>query len=341
MLEAHQPVCNLMPDNASSNEVLSEQGPVVLRVMLQMTSDGIIIADREQRILFFSARAEALFGIGRDEAIGKRLTGFFSERHPNFERLKVAFRDAFVTAGPTEERTEIGGHRRNEADFPAEVLVRGFHDRDRDFIAASIIDVSERKALEAHLRQQIMDLEKAEIRSRYDALHDPLTGLRNRANFQNSIVRNLKLGALERASVMFLDLDRFKEINDTLGHEAGDELLRLVGSRLASGIRAGDGLFRLGGDEFTVLLPGASEEEASEVADRLVQLLEQPFLIADQRVSVAISIGIAFWPSDALDPTELLKAADTAMYRAKAAGGNAAKFFTEAVRANSKDHPRE
>ena len=138
---------------------------------------------------------------------------------------------------------------------------------------------------------------------------------------------------------MFLDLDNFKDINDTLGHSAGDQLLVLVGVRLADGLREGDTVGRLGGDEFVVLLEGGSLDHGSAVvADRILDLLKEPFVIpgSDSPLAVTVSIGIA--EGERMTADELLRDADIALYRAKATGKQRAVLFSPAMQASVDDH---
>ncbi len=160
------------------------------------------------------------------------------------------------------------------------------------------------------------------------ALHDPLTGLPNRTLFADRL--ELALARLPRSgaplSVLFLDLDRFKEVNDRLGHDAGDALLIEVTARIREVLRPADTVARLGGDEFTILLEGADDEAAAEVADRVLRVVSTPVVLGVDTVFVSTSTGIAVTDGP-VDPAELMRRADTAMYRAKEAGGGRHEFF--------------
>jgi diguanylate cyclase (GGDEF)-like protein len=162
------------------------------------------------------------------------------------------------------------------------------------------------------------------------ANHDALTGLPNRTLFQDRLaqaVARSKRGA-STAAVLCLDLDRFKNINDISGHAVGDELLRQVAQRLAHGVRGDDTVARLSGDEFAVIQVGVAHPDGPAIlADRLVKVLAQPFEIANHHIVIGTSIGIALYPGDGEDDEELLRAADTALYRAKAAGRGTFRFF--------------
>ena len=161
-------------------------------------------------------------------------------------------------------------------------------------------------------------------RLQHGALHDALTGLPNRTLFidrlEQSLRRARRRGPGSGAAVLFLDLDRFKVVNDSLGHQVGDELLRAVALRLDAALRPGDTVARMGGDEFTVLLEDVTDaREATVVAERVLATLADPFDVAGRELFVSSSIGIALGGPD-VDPEELIRDADVAMYRAKAQG---------------------
>jgi diguanylate cyclase (GGDEF)-like protein len=182
------------------------------------------------------------------------------------------------------------------------------------------------------LRQQEALRAANEERIRYQAYHDLLTGLPNRTSFaehlEEAMRRSKRFGW--SVALMFLDVDRFKRVNDSLGHEAGDELLRIVASRLKTCIRETDILFRMGGDEFTVLLENIrTPEEVAAVASRMISAVAQPAEIAHHELTPTASIGIAIYPRDDQRGERLVKAADAAMYRAKDVGRNRYAFFTQ------------
>jgi diguanylate cyclase (GGDEF)-like protein len=182
---------------------------------------------------------------------------------------------------------------------------------------------------------RVIERKRLDARLAYHALHDPLTGLPNRVLFLDRLRQALQ--KLERSgtslAILFMDLDGFKEINDTAGHEAGDELLVALSLRLRSLVRPGDTIARFGGDEFTVLCEDVTgEDEAAGIAERIVRGLEEPFPLGDRRVDVTASIGIAIGQSTADAPEALLRNADAAMYRAKSGGGAAYELHDHAMR---------
>src|SRR5688500_658746 len=180
------------------------------------------------------------------------------------------------------------------------------------------------------LREQERERAAQEERIRHQAYHDALTGLPNRASFTEHLEEAMRRA--KRAGwplgLLFLDLDLFKRVNDSLGHDAGDRLLRVVAERIRRAVREADMLFRMGGDEFTVLLEDVrGPEEAAMVASRVLEAIGDPVQLQHHEISVSGSIGIALYPRDDVIGERLLKSADTAMYRAKELGRNRYAFF--------------
>jgi len=175
-----------------------------------------------------------------------------------------------------------------------------------------------------------IERKRSEERLAYLAQYDPLTGLPNRALFRDRLTRSLQLASRrqELAALLFLDLDHFKDINDTLGHDAGDELLINVAERLKSCVRAEDTVSRLGGDEFTIILGRIKHnEEAATVAQKIIDVMSKPISLNNNEVFVTTSLGIATYPTCGLNPETLIKNADTALYSAKARGRNNYQFY--------------
>lgn len=184
-------------------------------------------------------------------------------------------------------------------------------------LEGTLIDITERK--------------KAEEQIAHQARHDALTGLPNRTFFRERLAHALALARRERRrqAVLFLDLDRFKDVNDSLGHAVGDRLLQAVAARVRSCLREGDTVSRAGGDEFTLLLCDVADaERAASVAQKVLDAVAKPFLVAGHALATTTSIGIALYPDDGEDADTLLKNADAAMYRAKESGRNAYRLCT-------------
>lgn len=183
--------------------------------------------------------------------------------------------------------------------------------------------------LEGKVKERTSELYKLTKQLEHQAFHDPLTGLANRAtldeNLQGSINFAQRHG--QQLAVFFLDLDRFKGINDSLGHDVGDKLLVELGKRLKNSLRSSDILARLGGDEFAVLLQDTQPHMAAEVASKLIDAIGEPIVVDEYNLQVTTSIGISVYPEDGKSAAEILKRADTAMYSSKEAGRNQFSFF--------------
>jgi diguanylate cyclase (GGDEF)-like protein/PAS domain S-box-containing protein len=281
--------------------------------LIANASDVIMIAETDGVLRFVSPACERMLGFRPEEIAGKSLLDIWTG--PDCERLRALLTEITATpsgtVGPVELAIERGPSRRVlecvGSNLTVDPAVRG--------LALNFRDISERKALEHQLRQM--------------AFHDPLTLLANRTLFKDRVQHALALvqrGHLPVA-VLFLDLDNFKTINDSLGHDAGDRLLGAVAQRIVKNTRASDTVARLGGDEFAVLVESlGSPEEVRIVAASLIDALGAPFLLNGMEVRVAASVGVAH--SDTASNAEaLLSNADIAMYHAKAAGKNRYAVF--------------
>jgi diguanylate cyclase (GGDEF)-like protein/PAS domain S-box-containing protein len=204
----------------------------------------------------------------------------------------------------------------------SETLVEG--PDGRPVIEGTLIDISERK--------------RAEEQVKHLAFHDPLTNLANRLLFNDRLTLAVAQAHRhnQRLAVLFLDLDRFKVINDSLGHSVGDELLRQVAERIQSLVREGDTVARLGGDEFTLLVPGiTTEEDAAKIAHKICAAIREPFTIDGRELFVTTSAGVSVYPSDGHDSETLVRNADSAMYRAKEQGRDNYQLYTPAMNAKA------
>ena len=181
--------------------------------------------------------------------------------------------------------------------------------------------------------RDLRDRHAAQARIHHLAHHDALTGLPNRMSFMERLARQIEQARSEGTSLalLFVDLDHFKRVNDSLGHLIGDQLLQTVAARISASLRAGDVVARFGGDEFIVLLDDASRDDVGQVAHKLLRAIELPVEAEGRGLSVTPSVGIAMFPHDGATPTELIKNADTAMYIAKSRGRANCQFFDPAV----------
>ena len=214
------------------------------------------------------------------------------------------------------------------------IAVRAVQEGAQDYLIKGQVDAR----LLGRAINYAVERKRAEVELAHQALHDALTGLPNRALFLDRLGQALT--RLSRHSttlgVLFLDLDRFKIVNDSLGHDAGDRLLVMVADRLAGVLRAGDTAARFGGDEFVILCEEiAGERHAIAVAERIAESLGEPFLLGDEEVFVRTSIGIALAASPNHRPEALIRDADAAMYRAKERGGGGYEVFDDAMRARA------
>jgi diguanylate cyclase (GGDEF)-like protein/PAS domain S-box-containing protein len=286
------------------------------RNLFQQAGDSILIVDAELRIVAANGRACANFGYTEDELVGLSARAIDSNFSYGSHLLDT------LRQGQTH-LLRIVKQRKNGSTFPAEVHVSRFEDNGQEFFQAIVRDLTEREEAERRLQQL--------------ATHDTLTGLPNRSLLHERLQRMLESCAPERSvAVMFLDLDRFKEVNDSFGHEHGDILLCEVAARLRRVLRPADVVARLGGDEFVVAAECAGgamggEHAAAAIAAKLLEVLTLPVTVGAQDVVVGASIGISMYPRDAATRELLFQTADTAMYRAKAEGRNRYRFFEPAM----------
>jgi diguanylate cyclase (GGDEF)-like protein/PAS domain S-box-containing protein len=283
----------------------------LLETLMDNVPDSIYFKDRESRFTRINHYAAARFGVASPAlAVGRTDFDFFTEEH-----AAQAFRDEqeIIRSGQPlvnieEKETQAGGEDRwvSTTKLP-------LRDREGNIVGTFGIsrDITERKKVEEQLQRQ--------------AFYDPLTRLPNRALFLDRLKHLFQRGRRALGSPLFallyLDLDRFKSVNDSLGHQAGDELLVRAARRLERCLRPGDTLARLGGDEFTVVLDEIGcEADAIGVAERIHQELVAPIEVGGYEVFTSVSVGIALSSADYERPEDMLRDADTAMYRAKAAG---------------------
>jgi diguanylate cyclase (GGDEF)-like protein/PAS domain S-box-containing protein len=292
--------------------------------LLDTVGQSVIATDLEGRVIYWNKAAEELYGWSAGEALGCKL------------------RDLTLIEGLLEKVEEIDSELRAGRTWSGEVLLRRkdgshvpvfgtatpiFDDRGNlEGMIGVSADISERRALEAELERR--------------ASHDPLTELPNRHAFIDRLGEALRRTRRKEDSpdvgVLFMDLDGFKTINDSLGHEAGDRLLVAVARRIEDRLRSEDVLARFGGDEFAVLLENVVDtSEAIRVTQRIVEALLEPFTVSDHRVSVSTSIGIALGSARTTDPEGMLRDADTAMYRAKEQGPGRYEVFDPAMQAHA------
>src|SRR5215211_2049671 len=277
------------------------------RSLVQNTSDILTLMDADGTVHFESAALERVMGYRPEDQLG---TNAFDSIHPDdMERALSIFAEVLGTPGlhpPIEFRVP---HKNGFWRYLEHTVNNLLDDPDVKGIVITSRDITERKELEEQLRHQ--------------AFHDSLTGLPNRALFMDRLEHALtRTSRHENAvAVLFLDLNNFKLINDSLGHEIGDRLLIEVGERLKACVRPEDTVARIGGDEFTILLEDVTDErDATQTAWRITEDLKAPFVLTGREVFITGSIGIALRTSRKDRPEDLLRYADMAMYQAKNEG---------------------
>jgi len=280
------------------------------RMIIETASYAFVAIDATGLVVEWNRQAEETFGWQRAEALGAELAELIvppalREAHREGMRRYAATGEARVLS----RRMELSAMHRDGHQFPVQLTIWPVQSGDTIRFNALIDDITSRKELEGQLRHQ--------------ALHDSLTGLANRMLFSDRVEHALdRSGRVDESSlaVLFLDLDDFKTVNDSLGHSAGDELLIAVSRRLERALRPGDTAARLGGDEFAVLLEDSRPNAPQMVAERLLNAFRDPFAIQGKQVQMQASIGISIAGPSAATPDELLRNADLAMYVAKQRG---------------------
>jgi diguanylate cyclase (GGDEF)-like protein/PAS domain S-box-containing protein len=296
-----------------------EQGEQRLRATMNAVVDGILTVGDDGVIDSGNPAAAGIFGCAPDQLAGMRVGELVGVPEPAVALGGPSCAAALdITTLPRQSLLEVVGHRRDGTTFPLELSVADLPAPHR--LVVTLRDITARKATE----EQIL----------YHATHDALTGLPNRALFNDRLATALKQGARhqEMLAVLFLDLDRFKIINDTLGHTIGDTLLVALSRRLCTAVRAEDTLARMGGDEFIFILRGLkSAEDAVKPAQKILEAIRPPFHVGGHELHVTASIGISLHPADGPGADQLLKCADMALYRAKERGRDRIQLYNPAL----------
>ena len=291
------------------------------RAVAETASDAIVVADSHGDVTYFNTGAERTFQLPAREALGRPLTALLPERFHEAYQSEVG--DLLSAGAPSVGRTvEVAARRSDGTEFPVELSLANWEARGQTFVTAIIRDITDRR--------------QAEEQIRHLAFHDALTGLPNRLLFGDRLQMAINHARRyrQRVAVLFVDIDRFKVINDSLGHTRGDRLLQEVAERLRDCLREDDTVARFGGDEFTLLLSSVTRvEDAVNVAGKILKALEAPFRQAGSDLFVTPSIGVALYPDDGHDLETLVKNADAAMYQAKEQGGNRYQLYTPALNA--------
>lgn len=295
-----------------------EQREQRFRTIVEKSWSGVALLDPELRFSFVGSSTPHLIGYSEEELIGHSIFDFVHPRE--IEDARRFF--SIVTTSPNRE---AHGELRFRHKNGTWVWLEGFSQNliEEASVGAVVLnyrDISQRKETEKQLE--------------YRAYYDSLTGLPNRLLFRDRVVNGLQHAKRNKVglAVMYLDVDHFKLVNDGLGHSFGDKLLADIAHRLQGALRASDTISRIGGDEFSILLPEVTSTEAvAGVARKVLDSLGRPFHVEGHELHVTASIGISFFPTDGEDVETLLKCADAAMYRAKELGRNQAQLFTASM----------
>jgi diguanylate cyclase (GGDEF)-like protein/PAS domain S-box-containing protein len=300
----------------ASFSVEKEKQTLLFVTVLSSSSDNGYILDLDGKFLYANKPMLQTFNISPDELVGK-------------SHFDLGFSTASEIRNNLRHVIQSAENRSGEVIY---TLPSG-EERYYEYVFSPILDDENKVEAVAATERDATDRKLAGERDWRDANHDSLTGLPNRRLFRDRLDHDVKHAARTTTSLalLFIDLDHFKEINDRLGHDAGDQLLKQVKERIVPCVRDSDTVARLGGDEFTVILlePGEIEQIVT-VVDKILKQLALPFSIFNETVNISGCIGITLLPQDATEPEQLLKNADRAMYAAKKAGGNRFCFFNKA-----------
>ena len=279
------------------------------RAVTQTANDAIITADDKGIIVSWNQGAEKMFGYSETEISGRLMIQLLPDRYHDRYLASLRRMQAGVELQVIGKTVELEGLRKDMSAFPIELSLAQWETAEGRFYTAILRDITERKRYQENLK--------------YFAIHDTLTGLLNRHSLEITLPRNIaraKRGAI--SSLLYMDLDNFKEVNDNLGHSIGDDVLIALSGLLKAELRTEDSVFRIGGDEFAVLLEGMDSREALTAAERLRLVVEgHTFELNGRLFPLSLSIGL-IQIERTLTTGELLSQADAAMYRAKAQGKN-------------------
>lgn len=292
--------------------------------VFENTAEGVLITDIEQRISAVNRAFSEITGYSEIEALGQTPRLLASGQHDS--AFYLAMWHQLTAEGHWQG--EIYNKRKNGELYPSWLTISAVRNSDREIthFVAVFADISSIKHAQAKLD--------------YQAHHDPLTGLPNRTLFENRLQGVLTCAQVSnrQGAVLFLDLDRFKHINDSLGHPVGDLLLKGIAQRLKEQVRDVDTVARLGGDEFIILLPGLHKpSDASTIANKLLACFNAPFQAGEHEFFTSASIGISLYPQDGTDVSTLIRNADAAMYRSKAKGRNRVEAYTRDLTAQASE----
>ena len=298
----------------------SKESEARYRGLLEAAPDAMVVVNQDGEIVLLNVQAEKQFGYRRDELVGQKVKNIIPEGFA--ERLIADGTRSAAEALAQEIGTgiELMGRRKDGSEFPIEIMLSPLKGAEGVLVTAAIRNITTRK--------------KAEALMIHSSEHDFLTGLPNRMLLSDRVNQAIRMAIRHKrkVAVLFLDLDGFKHINDSLGHPTGDKLLQSVGKRLVDCVRGTDTVSRQGGDEFVVLLSEEEDsEDASITAKRMQRAVAEAHFIDQHDLHVTCSVGVSVYPDDGLNAETLIKNADTAMYQAKANGRQKYQYFKPAM----------
>ena len=300
-------------DYETQGRIEAEHEAMIAESVFRHTTEGIIVTDADATIIRVNAALEQITGYSPGELIGQNTRILKSGRHEEgfYESMWKELLGSGSWVG------EVWNKRKDGEIYPQLLSIRAVTRADGtvDSYVAVCHDISERK--------------EAEDRLQHLATHDPLTGLPNRAYLNDVLAHTIRQSQRHDrlSAVLFLDIDNFKDVNDSHGHDTGDELLRWISRQLQEQLRDEDFVIRFGGDEFVIVLPAIEDSDyASVVARRILGVVRDPYLIGVQKIRPSVSIGIAIFPEAGREAGDLLRDADAAMYAAKKQGKNTFRF---------------
>jgi diguanylate cyclase (GGDEF)-like protein/PAS domain S-box-containing protein len=310
--------------NDISEQVAAAERMKLWSSVLDHSSEGIVICDAELRVMLVNAAFETMTGYSEQEVIGETPRMLRSGLQD-----EAFYREILATiAAHGQWHGELWSRRKNGEVYPEWLSINAVRD-DHGTVTHYVgifSDITARK--------------ESEERIRHLAQYDLLTALPNRALLTDRLAQLIASAKREqtRIGALYIDLDRFKEVNDSMGHEAGDLLLVALAKRLRAALRQSDTVARMGGDEFVVLLPLLREpDDAAVVARKLLEVIREPLMLKDNELTITATVGICIYPEDGADPGQLLRNSDAAMHEAKSAGRNAYRFYTQDLNARALD----
>ena len=290
-----------------------------LASILRLVPTGILIIDQEQNLVLFNHAAEEIFGYTREEVLGQSLDLLLpTEFHNSHRRMVKEFAEADIPLIQAMDRKPVKARKKDGETIYINASISSLHISNEQLLLAAITDVTAKKIQDDQIH--------------FQAHYDSLTQLPNRFLALDRLGQLLPKAKRDgqKVAVLFLDLDDFKKVNDSMGHEVGDKILIEAASRLASVVRKEDTVGRLGGDEFIIMLGSLTEPtDVQPVVDSLLALFRKPFLIGEQELMLTLSIGVAIYPDDGMELSQILRHSDSAMYYAKRQGRNTYAFYTK------------